>query len=379
MEIIRASTHITKFCFALVLVVGSFWVAPKVQANSSETLALAVDEYSRGKVMSVEKEEVSTEVGENLLTLFLKVKINSGVEKDKEVVVEYQIRGTGQEQRKLHAGDTVVIDKNILPDGTVNYYITEPYRLNALAGLGFLFFLVTLITAGKRGLFSFFGLVVTLGIIAFFIVPQISHGANPFTISLIGAALIAGISLVLGHGFNKQTGVALLSIIVTISMAMVLSIFFVNISHLFGLGTEEAFYLQTGMEKAINLRGLLLGGIIIGVLGVLDDVVTAQVAAVAELRAANPALSAKELYIRASRIGHEHIVAVVNTLVLAYVGAAFPLVLLFQTFQLPWWVTLNTEMISEEVVRTLIGSVALVAAVPIATTLAVWYFHRQSK
>lgn len=377
MEIIQASTRITKYCILFTLIIGSFLSTQKVSATSSEPMA--VDVYSRGEVMSVEKEDLSIELAEPLLTQFLKIKLISGEEKGKEVTVEYQIRGTDQEKKKLQPGDQVIIDKNILPDGTVNYYATEPFRLPALVWLGVVFFVLTLITAGKKGLFSFLGLLVTLAIIAFFIVPQISQGANPFTVSLIGAALIASVSLAVGHGFNKQTGIALLSIMITISLAMGLSIFFVNISHLFGLGSEEAFYLQTGMGQAINLRGLLLGGMIIGVLGVLDDVATAQVAAVAELRAANAALSAKELYIRASRIGREHIVAVVNTLVLAYVGAAFPLVLLFHSFQLPWWVTLNTEMISEEVVRTLIGSVALVAAVPIATALAVWYFHRQSK
>ena len=375
MAIIQAHILIIKFGLILALLTGNFWFAPNIKAQSPEQLA--VDVYSRGQVVNIEKEDLSIELAEPLLTLFLKVKIISGDEKGKEVNVEYQIRGTDQERKKLQPGDKVVIDKNILPDGTVNYYVTEPFRLPALAWLGALFFILTLITAGKRGFFSFLGLLVTLGIIAFFIVPQISQGANPFVISLIGAALIAGISLVLGHGFNKQTGIALLSIMITISLAMVLSLVFVDFSHLFGLGSEEAFYLQTGLEKAINLRGLLLGGIIIGVLGVLDDVATAQVAAVAELRAANSALSAKELYLRASRIGREHIVAVVNTLVLAYVGAALPLVLLFSTFDLPWWVTLNTEMISEEVIRTLIGSVSLVAAVPIATTLAVWYFHRR--
>lgn len=359
-----------------LIFVGVFFVSSQVQAVTPIE-EFATDTYSRGQVIRVEKEELSTELAEPLFTQKVTVKLISGDEKGKEVAVEYQIRGTDQEKKKLRPGTRMVIDKNVLPDGTTNYYATEPYRLPALGWLAALFFIITLGTAGKRGFFAFFGLLSTFIIIALYIVPQISQGANPFITSLIGATLITGISLVLGHGFSKQTGIALLSIVITISLALIVSIMAVTGAHLFGLGSEEAFYLQTGMEKAINLRGLLLGGIIIGVLGVLDDVATAQVAAVAELRKANPALSGKDLYIRASRIGREHIVAVVNTLVLAYVGAAFPLVLLFKTFEMPWWVTLNTEMISEEIVRTLIGSVSLVAAVPIATTLAVWFFHRQ--
>lgn len=377
MATIPVPTLTTKVKFAglLAILMGIFCFSQTVRAVSS-TEEFATDEYSRGRVISVEKEELSTELTDPLFTQNVTIQLISGPEKGKEVKVDYQIRGTDQEKKKLRPGTQMVIDKNILPDGTVNYYATEPYRLPGLGWLAALFFIITLATAGKRGFFSFLGLLTTLLIIALYIVPQISQGANPFITSLIGATLITGISLALGHGFSKQTGIALLSIMITISLALVLSILAVNGTHLFGLGSEEAFYLQTGMEKAINLRGLLLGGIIIGVLGVLDDVATAQVAAVAELREANPTLSAKELYVRASRIGREHIVAVVNTLVLAYVGTAFPLVLLFKTFEMPWWVTLNTEMISEEVVRTLIGSVSLVAAVPIATTLAVWFFHR---
>lgn len=368
---------ITRVCLSLFALLIFFGYPKNAQALSSEPMAIS--EYARGQVMTIEKETVEIELAEPLLTQVLKIKLISGPEKNKEVVVDYQIRGSDQRKKQLAVGDQVVIDKTILPDGTIAYYATEPFRLPALGILAALFFVLTIVVAGKRGLFSFLGLLVTLSVIAFYVVPQISQGANPFFVSLVGAGLIASISLTLGHGFTKQTGLALVSILITISVAMGLSLLFVNASHLFGLGTEEAFYLQTGLEKAISLRGLLLGGIIIGVLGVLDDVVTAQVAAVAELQAVSPGISATELYARASRIGREHIVAVVNTLVLAYVGTAFPLILLFSTFEMPWWVTLNTEMISEEIIRTLIGSVALVAAVPIATTIAVWFFHRQAK
>lgn len=334
------------------------------------------DEYARGEVAAVENSEESVELEEPLLTETLRVRIISGAEKNKEVVVSHQVRGQDFASKKLEPGDTVVVVKSFTDAGEIDYYVTEPFRLPALAWLGILFFVLTIAAAGKRGLFAFLGLLSTLAIIGFYIIPQISNGTSPFLVSLIGAALIAGISLVLGHGFNKNTGLALTSIVVTILLALGLALLVVTAGRLFGLGSEEAYYLQFGLDHAINLRGLLLGGIIIGVLGVLDDVATAQVVAVAELRAANPSLSAKELYARAARIGREHIVAVVNTLVLAYVGAAFPLVLLFKVFTTPWWVTLNTELISEEIVRTLIGSIALVAAVPITTGLAVWYYHR---
>lgn len=358
-----------------VLLLGliSLVLVPQIARAQRES---AVDVYARGQVMAVENSVETLELEEPLLTETLKIKIISGEEVGKEVEVSHQVRGQDFSKKRLEVGQKVVVVKTLLPDDSIDYFVTEPFRLPAIVYLGVLFFILTIAAAGKRGLFAFVGLVSTLLIIGLYIVPQISNGVNPFVVCLVGAALIASISLALGHGFNKNTAIALISILITITFALILTLIFVSSARLFGLGTEEAYYLQFGLEHSINLRGLLLGGIIIGVLGVLDDVTTAQVVAVHELRLANPTLSAKELFKRASRIGREHIVAVVNTLVLAYVGAAFPLILLFRVFTTPWWVTLNTELVTEEIVRTLIGSIALVAAVPIATALSVWYYHR---
>src|SRR5690606_22392691 len=143
------------------------------------------------------------------------------------------------------------------------------------------------------------------------------------------------------------------------------------------LGTEEAFYVQAaGGLGTINLKGLLLGGIIIGVLGVLDDITTAQAAVVEQLHVTDNTLAFRELLRRGLAVGHEHIISLVNTLALAYVGASLPLLLLFTQGYTPLWVAINSERIIEEVVRTLIGSSALVLAVPITTILAALVFSR---
>ena len=143
---------------------------------------MAHDYYFRGEVIEIEKTEQGFELEEPLLTQSVVVKIISGTEKNKEVTVEYQVRGTEQAEKKLSVGDTVVVDKNVLPDGTTNYYVTEPFRLPVLAVLGIIFFLATIITAGRRGLFAFVGLATTLGIIGLYIIPQISQGGSPFVV-----------------------------------------------------------------------------------------------------------------------------------------------------------------------------------------------------
>jgi uncharacterized membrane protein len=148
------------------------------------------------------------------------------------------------------------------------------------------------------------------------------------------------------------------------------------LTHLTGGGTEEAFYLQIGVLSTLNLRGLLLGGIIIGALGVLDDITTAQTAAVDEISKANPSLRFEELVKRGHSIGREHITSLVNTLALAYVGASLPLLLIFSAAHSePLWVLLNREYIIEELVRTLIGSITLILGVPISTLLAALFLR----
>jgi uncharacterized membrane protein len=175
----------------------------------------------------------------------------------------------------------------------------------------------------------------------------------------------------LAHGFNKQTTLAFGSTLITLIGAAILSVIFVSLTRLTGAGTEEAFYLQFGSLEKLNLQGLLLGGIMIGVLGVLDDITTGQTAAVYEIHKADPKLKLADLYKRGINVGKEHIASLVNTLVLAYAGASLPLFLIFNlNDSIPLWVNLNSEFIIEEIIRTLVGSTALVLAVPISTFIA---------
>jgi uncharacterized membrane protein len=150
----------------------------------------------------------------------------------------------------------------------------------------------------------------------------------------------------------------------------VLAHYFIGLTHLTGFGSEEAMFLNQGFATRIDLRGLVLSGILIRALGVLDDLVTTQASAVFELHMANPALRCAELYSRAMRVGQDHVAATVNTLVLAYTGAALPLLLLVLQAGEGFGAFINREFITEEVVRTLVGSLGLISAVPLTTILA---------
>jgi uncharacterized membrane protein len=282
-------------------------------------------------------------------------------------------------QQRLEVGDKVVVSQTYGYDGTALFQITDRYRVEQLYIIAACFVFLALWLGRRRGASSLLGLSFGIAVLGWYIVPRILAGDNPFITTLLGSIIIVTVALYLAHGFNSKTTTALVSTSVTLAIAIGMTVVFVKFSKLFGLGSEEAYFLIAA-QQTINLQGLLLGGIIIGTLGVLDDITTAQTAVVAELKHAKPDLSRRDLYKRALSVGHEHIASLVNTLVLAYAGASLPIFLLFTLNRTqPIWTILNSEFVAEEVVRTLVGSSALVLSVPIATLIAAWAVDRWPK
>lgn len=335
------------------------------------------DDFYKGKVVTVVKEEQKEEYGRKNILQHIKVEILQGAEKGKQVEIPYEI-DIDKANQKLEVGDKVIVGVSH-QNAEQPYYVSDMYRVNALWMIFAFFFVLTLALSGKQGVRSFLGLVLSFVIIMFFIVPFILKGWNPLLVSAVGALGIVSTTLYIAHGFHARTTVAFVSMLLTIGLSVVFSLLFVFGAKLFGLGTEEAFFLQTTQGLSIDLRGLLLGGILIGTLGVLDDIATAQAATVEQIHHANRTLNFHELYKRGSEVGREHIASLVNTLVLAYTGASFPLLLLFSLYQKPMWTTLNSEVIAEEVIRMLVGSIALICAVPITTFLAAYLFSHSKK
>ena len=305
-------------------------------------------------------------------------KITQGTESGKTVTITQGGLVPINDNQRVKVGDSVIIVKTwdeASKDPT--YHIADFDRLPALGFMALFFFILVVAFGRIKGFTSMLGLVAGLVILTQFIVPHILAGDNPLLVTLAGSVAIAIISLYLAHGFNRRTSIAVVSTLLTLAGAVALAASFVSIGKLFGTGSEDALFLQTGDLK-INLQGLFLSGMIIGTLGVLDDITTAQTAVVDELHKANPALSRRELYYRSLSVGKEHIASLVNTLVLAYAGASLPIFLLFKlNNQLPIWFTLNSEVIAEEIVRTLVGSSALILAVPLATLLAALLIPRK--
>lgn len=274
-------------------------------------------------------------------------------------------------------GDQVIVS-TLDSSGEISFVVTDAFRLPDVGIVVFFFILLAIAFGRRRGAMSLIGLAVSLAVLTFVIAPWILSGGSPLVASLVGSVGIAAISICIAHGVNRRSLIALGSTLLSLVFAVGLAAIAVYLIGLSGAGTEEAVYLKLGAGISIDLAGLLLGGMIIGALGVLDDVTTTQVASIEEIAKADGTLDAKELYARGLSVGREHIASLVNTLALAYAGAAFPLFLLLTLpGGPPLWVVLNSEPVVEEAVRALVGGSALILAVPISTLLAAKYFTRR--
>ena len=276
----------------------------------------------------------------------------------------------------LQQGDKVLVTVGARPDGVLTVYFVDFVRADSLLWLAAIFVAVILVISRWKGLRSLLSMAFSLLVIIGYIIPHILAGEDPLWVSILGSVILLGVTLYLTYGWNLKTHAAVVSMMFVLLITGTLAGLFVAFTRLTGSGDENALFLLQMLNTQINLRGLLLGGMIIGALGVLDDLVTTQASAVFELHHANPALGFQGLFRSAMRIGQDHVAATVNTLVLAYAGAALPMLLMFSLGRGNYGYLVNFELIAEEIVRTLVGSLGLVTAVPLTTAIAILFAFR---
>ena len=343
-------------------------------------LETSLETFYKAKILNIKEQGQKEDVGGILNDYqLLELKILNGDQKGKQILLQYGGDFDLQKNQFLRVNQLVILNK-IQEGNDFHYSVYDTYRLNGLI-FSFIVFIFLVITISRwQGLASFIGMIFSLFVIIWWAIPAIINGRNPFLVSFLSTLVIALVSLYLAHGMKKRTTVALFGILITVAFCIIISLLITHYLFLTGGGSEEAFSLQLFNLPDLDLKGLFLGGIIIGALGVLDDVTMTQSAAIEELKKANPDFDFKELYIRGMSIGREHIASLVNTLVLAYAGASFPLLIFFHfTDSQPVWTLFNNESMAEEIVRTLVGSTALLLAVPITTFLAAYTFGKTER
>jgi uncharacterized membrane protein len=278
--------------------------------------------------------------------------------------------GSGSPGADLEAGDDIYVNATTRADGSVVYTFYDYQRDGTLWILTIIFILAVILLGRWRGLGAIAGLAASLLVLVIFMLPAILDGHSPVMVAVVGASVIAFIALYLAHGFTTATSVALIGTFASLAITAILSSVFIASAKLTGF-TDDSSYFLSALGGQVDMRGILLAGFVIGALGVLDDVTVTQVSAVAELRLAQPDATHRQLYRSAVNIGRDHISSTVNTLFLAYAGAALPLLLLFTQTHQAISSLAGREIIATEIIRSLVGSIGLVSAVPITTWLAV--------
>jgi uncharacterized membrane protein len=289
---------------------------------------------------------------------------------DEGTTVELDLVSDSPRVTGLAVGDQVVLGRQPDAPEAVRYAFLDPDRRSMLVLLTLLFAAAVIVLGRLRGVSALLGLAATTVVLLTFIVPAILDGRPPLAVALVGAVAIAYLALYLSHGFTTMTTIALLGTLGGLACVAVLAVAFMALADITGFGSEEAF-IVAALGGTIDLRGLALGGMIIGALGAIDDMTVTQASAVSELRAARPDISRRSLLRSSMRIGRDHVASTVNTLVLAYAGASMPLLILFVLSEQSLGIVANNETLATEIVRTLVGSIGLVASVPITTWLAV--------
>lgn len=375
------------FVIFTFLVFGLF-LSPQVLAQETgiedDPQLIAVNEedvatdYFKGTVIEiVEQKQVEDESGSNTYQK-VKVLITRGQFKGQEAIIENDNSFVSQEVI-YEVGDDLHLSYSKDQDGNDVFYVTDFDRSWGLSFLFICFVLLTLLIGLKRGALSIFSLIISFVVIFVFTLPQIQNGRDPVLIAILSSLFIIPITFYLSHGFELKTTVAIVGTFISLVITGLLASFFVNLVNLRGIDSEEVMYLQIVGGTIFNLRDLLLAGIIIGTMGIMDDVTVSQTSTVFQLYDLKKEQKFNELFKRSIIIGKDHISSMVNTLVLVYTGSAMPLLLLFMNSPRPLDELISYEMVATEIVRTMVGSIGLILAVPITTALACYAVTKAKK
>jgi uncharacterized membrane protein len=269
-------------------------------------------------------------------------------------------------------GDSLVLTRDAGAEGGATYGFFDYARDLPIIVLGIFFAIVVGAVARLRGLASLVGLAFAFFVLLQFVLPGLLADESPTLVSLVGSAAIMFVVLYLAHGFSARTTTALVGTLFGLALVAVLGAVAVSVARLTGLTTDETVTLLQ-YDPTLNFSGLVLAGIVVAGLGVLNDVTITQASAIWQLQEVNPEMSGRELYRRGMAVGRDHIASTVYTIVFAYAGAALPALLVFSLYQRSVWTTVTSSALAEEVIRTLVGAIALVLAVPVTTAAGAFF------
>jgi uncharacterized membrane protein len=324
--------------------------------------------YPDGRIVSVEEVECGLDPSapQTCATAVVEILDGEGAGDFQQVELPPEVVAAG-----VAEGDTLVLTRDGGSEGGAAYAFFDYERDVPIIALALAFALVVGFVARLRGLASLVGLAFAFVVLLQFVLPGLLAQESPTLVSLVGSAAIMFVVLYLAHGFSARTTTALVGTLFGLTLVAVLGSVAVSAARLTGLTSEETVTLQ-GYDPTLDFSGLVLAGIVVAGLGVLNDVTITQASAIWQLHEVSPDITWRELYNRGMTVGRDHIASTVYTIVFAYAGAALPALLIFELSQRPLWTTV-TSALAEEVVRTLVGAIALVLAVPVTTAAGAFF------
>ncbi|MBP9821618.1 MAG: YibE/F family protein [Candidatus Pacebacteria bacterium] len=351
--------------FALVLVLGAF-IAPS--CSYAQEVIPDTTQYVKARVVEIldERYDKLPTSDAEFLVQTLKVEILRGDDKGSFIQLVNDIEPLRDGSRFL-----LRITHDSL-SGTTYYSMGDFERRPVLIILFLLFIGAVIWLGGRQGMRSLLALSLSFAAIFFVLIPLMLRGHSPVLVGSIVSVLILLFAIVVTHGFRRTSYIAFAGTSIAVIATGLLAWIITELAHITGFASHEAVYLNFNTGGNLDFAGLYLAGVIIGMLGVLDDISITQVAVVRELQHALPNASTQDLFVRALRVGKEHVSALVNTLVLAYAGVALPTMLYFATSSFTGWELVNQELFASEIIRMLIGSLGLILTVPVTTLLAVF-------
>ncbi len=356
------------FIFLAAIVIGSVFYLGFLNFTDQKVFT--------GKIMRTELIE-QEEFGQSRQYQHLYVQMLDGPDKDSLIELDELVDNINRDFW-LEVGDRILISSFEDENGEDIYILSDIDRRPVLYAMWAMFVLLVIWVGRGKGLLSIAGMILTFAVIFLFIIPKLLEGADPVKVTIVGVLFMLPAVLYLSHGFNKKSNIAAIGTAISVFLIVVLYEIFSALGNISGFSSEETTYLPQ-LLGTNDLRGILLAGIIIGAVGMLDDITVNQVSVVAELKEANPQYGFKNLWQGAMRVGRDHINAIINTLILAYTGVSFPLLILLYASNQPGAITLSGEGVMTEIMRALLGSMGIVAAVPVTTFLASYIFSRPAK
>jgi uncharacterized membrane protein len=358
----------------LATVVGLFVLWPSGEPTRAQQVAETYlppgTTYPDARIVSVDTVDCSTDPSAppaECATAVVEVLDGEGAGDFQQIQLPPEVVAAGVE-----VGDKVVLTRDAGAQGGVAYTFYDYERDTPIIVLAVAFALVVGLVARLRGLASLVGLAFAFVVLLQFVLPGLLAEKSPTLVSLVGSAAIMFVVLYLAHGFSARTTTALVGTLFGLTLVAVLGSIAVSAARLTGLTSEETVTLH-GYDPTLNFSGLVLAGIVVAGLGVLNDVTITQASAIWQLREVSPEMTWRELYTRGMAVGRDHIASTVYTIVFAYAGAALPALLLIELYSQPLWTVLTSSVLAEEVIRTLVGAIALVLAVPVTTAAGAFF------